>query len=141
MLRKRCARNAAARNVRRCSVQTAREGRDATRRERCIVAQFAHADRHIEVLGNQIDEPRGEVDLEPDRRVLEHELREHRREHEIRHVARHGHAEPAARLHLAVLRDTGVLKARKEANKVFYRINDPRVLEMIALTRRIFCSF
>ena len=43
--------------------------------------------------------------------------------------------------HLAVLRDTGVLKARKEANKVFYRINDPRVLEMIALTRRIFCSF
>src|SRR4051812_3933642 len=43
--------------------------------------------------------------------------------------------------HLAVLRDTGVLKARKEANKVFYRINDPRVLEMISLTRRIFCSF
>ncbi|HEX4333003.1 MAG TPA: metalloregulator ArsR/SmtB family transcription factor [Usitatibacter sp.] len=43
--------------------------------------------------------------------------------------------------HLAVLRDTGVLKARKESNKVFYRINDPRVLEMISLTRRIFCSF
>lgn len=43
--------------------------------------------------------------------------------------------------HLAVLRDTGVLKARKEANKVFYRIHDPRVLEMISLTRRIFCSF
>ena len=43
--------------------------------------------------------------------------------------------------HLAVLRDTGVLKARKVANKVFYRINDPRVLEMISLTRRIFCSF
>jgi DNA-binding transcriptional ArsR family regulator len=43
--------------------------------------------------------------------------------------------------HLAVLRDTGVLKARKQANKVFYRIHDPRVLEMIALTRRIFCTF
>lgn len=43
--------------------------------------------------------------------------------------------------HLAVLRDTGVLKARKQANKVFYRIQDPRVLEMIALTRRIFCTF
>jgi len=43
--------------------------------------------------------------------------------------------------HLAVLRDTGVLKARKQANKVFYRIQDPRVLEMISLTRRIFCSF
>ena len=43
--------------------------------------------------------------------------------------------------HLAVLRDTGVLAARKEANRVFYRIADPRVLEMIALTRHIFCTF
>jgi DNA-binding transcriptional ArsR family regulator len=43
--------------------------------------------------------------------------------------------------HLAVLRDTGILAARKEANKVFYRIGDPRVLQMIALTRRIFCTF
>lgn len=42
--------------------------------------------------------------------------------------------------HLAVLRDHGVLEARKEANKVFYRINDPRILRMIALTREIFCS-
>jgi len=43
--------------------------------------------------------------------------------------------------HLGVLRDNGILVARKEANKVFYRIEDPRVLQMIALTRRIFCSF
>src|ERR1700681_2588163 len=43
--------------------------------------------------------------------------------------------------HLAVLRDHGLLEARKEANKVFYRIGDPRVLKMIALTREIFCSF
>ena len=43
--------------------------------------------------------------------------------------------------HLAVLRDTGILAARKNANRVFYRIVDPRVLEMIALTRRIFCTF
>ncbi len=42
--------------------------------------------------------------------------------------------------HLAVMRDHGLLEARKDANKVFYRINDPRVLEMISLTRRIFCS-
>src|SRR3982074_3716253 len=33
------------------------------------------------------------------------------------------------------------LAARKTANRVFYRIIDPRVLEMIALTRRIFCTF
>lgn len=43
--------------------------------------------------------------------------------------------------HLAVLRDHGLLEARKEANKVFYRIGDPRVLKMISLTREIFCSF
>ena len=43
--------------------------------------------------------------------------------------------------HLAVLRDNGILAARKEANKVFYRIGDPRVLQMIALTRQIFCTF
>ena len=43
--------------------------------------------------------------------------------------------------HLAVLRDTGVLAARKDANRDFYRIADPRVLEMISLTRRIFCTF
>ena len=43
--------------------------------------------------------------------------------------------------HLAVLRDHGILASRKEANKVFYRIEDPRVLKMISLTREIFCSF
>ena len=43
--------------------------------------------------------------------------------------------------HLAILRDLGILQARKEANKVFYKIDDPRVLRMISLTREIFCSF
>src|SRR3954468_1907885 len=43
--------------------------------------------------------------------------------------------------HLAVLRDHGILKSRKDANKVYYRIEDPRVLKMISLTREIFCSF
>lgn len=43
--------------------------------------------------------------------------------------------------HLAVMRAHGLLEARKEANKVFYRIGDPRVLKMISLTREIFCSF
>lgn len=42
--------------------------------------------------------------------------------------------------HLGVLRDHGLLAARKEANKVFYRIPDARILKMIALTREIFCS-
>jgi len=43
--------------------------------------------------------------------------------------------------HLGVLRDHGILRSRKAANKVFYSISDPRVLKMISLTREIFCSF
>ena len=43
--------------------------------------------------------------------------------------------------HLAVLRDHGILAPRKDANKVFYRIVDGRVLKLISLTREIFCSF
>ena len=42
--------------------------------------------------------------------------------------------------HLAVLRDNGLLDARKDGTKVFYRIADPRVVRMISLTREIFCS-
>jgi len=43
--------------------------------------------------------------------------------------------------HLGMLKHHGLLESRKEANKVFYRIGDPRVLKMISLTREIFCSF
>jgi ArsR family transcriptional regulator len=43
--------------------------------------------------------------------------------------------------HLGVLRGHGLLESRKDGTKVFYRIPDPRVLRMIALTREIFCSF
>ena len=42
--------------------------------------------------------------------------------------------------HLAILRDRGILISRKDANKVFYRVEDPRILKMISLTRDIFCS-
>ena len=42
--------------------------------------------------------------------------------------------------HLAILRENGVLASRKDANKVYYRIADSRVLRMISLTREIFCS-
>ena len=41
--------------------------------------------------------------------------------------------------HLGVLKQHGLLESRKQANKVFYRIGDPRVLKMISLTREIFC--
>ena len=42
--------------------------------------------------------------------------------------------------HLAVMRERGLLASRKEANKVFYRIDDPRIIKMIAMMREVFCS-
>lgn len=42
--------------------------------------------------------------------------------------------------HLGVLRDHGILESRRDANKVFYRVADPRIIRMIGLTREIFCS-
>jgi DNA-binding transcriptional ArsR family regulator len=42
--------------------------------------------------------------------------------------------------HLGVLRKHGILESRKDGNKVYYRIADPRVIKMISLTRDIFCS-
>lgn len=42
--------------------------------------------------------------------------------------------------HLAVMRARGLLASRRDANKVFYRIEDPRILKMIGLMREVFCS-
>ena len=42
--------------------------------------------------------------------------------------------------HLGILRACGMINSRKDATKVFYRIEDARILKMISLTRDIFCS-
>lgn len=42
--------------------------------------------------------------------------------------------------HLAILRDKDVLATRKEANFVYYRINDPRTLKLVSLMREVFCT-
>ncbi|MDO8310566.1 MAG: metalloregulator ArsR/SmtB family transcription factor [Sideroxyarcus sp.] len=42
--------------------------------------------------------------------------------------------------HLAILRGKGVLTARKEANRVYYRIGDPRTLKLVSMMRDVFCS-
>jgi ArsR family transcriptional regulator len=43
--------------------------------------------------------------------------------------------------HLAILRDKGVLRTRKDANRVFYRVSDTRTLRLISLMRDVFCGF
>lgn len=42
--------------------------------------------------------------------------------------------------HLAILREKDVLATRKDANRVFYRVADPRTLQLIVMMREVFCG-
>ncbi len=42
--------------------------------------------------------------------------------------------------HLAILRDKGILKSRKDANRVFYKVGDDRTLKLIEMMQNVFCS-
>ena len=42
--------------------------------------------------------------------------------------------------HLAILRDKGILSARKDANRVYYRVEDARTLALIRMMRDVFCT-
>jgi len=42
--------------------------------------------------------------------------------------------------HLSILREKGIIAARKDANKVYYRVGDPRILGLIGSMREAFCS-
>lgn len=41
--------------------------------------------------------------------------------------------------HLAILRDKGILSSRKDANRVYYRVDDSRTLRLIGMMRDVFC--
>lgn len=42
--------------------------------------------------------------------------------------------------HLAILRDKEVLATRKDANRVYYRISDPRTIKLVGMMREVFCT-
>lgn len=42
--------------------------------------------------------------------------------------------------HLSILRDKGILASRKHANKVYYRIGDTRIIDLIESMRAAFCT-
>ncbi|MBI3067662.1 MAG: winged helix-turn-helix transcriptional regulator [Betaproteobacteria bacterium] len=42
--------------------------------------------------------------------------------------------------HLAILREKSVLRTRKDANRVYYRIGDQRILTLIGMMREVFCG-
>jgi hypothetical protein len=71
------------------------------RSQRYIVFQCSKPQSDIEILGDQIHEPRRDVGLEDDCGILRQEFREEGR-HETE-VARHRDSQAAARLELAVV--------------------------------------
>ena len=42
--------------------------------------------------------------------------------------------------HLSSLRDKRILTSRKDANKVYYRIGDPKILQLMGIMRDAFCT-
>ncbi len=54
-------------------------------------------------------------------------------------VERVGTSQSNISQHLAILRDKDVLRTRKDANRVYYRVSDPRTLKLIELMRDVFC--
>ena len=42
--------------------------------------------------------------------------------------------------HLTILKMQKIITSRKDATKIFYKIEDTRILHMITLTRQIFCQ-
>ncbi|MFZ5758731.1 MAG: ArsR/SmtB family transcription factor [Thermodesulfobacteriota bacterium] len=42
--------------------------------------------------------------------------------------------------HLSILRNQGIISFRKDANFIYNRINDPRVLQLIQTMRTLFCT-
>ena len=55
-------------------------------------------------------------------------------------VERVGTSQSNISQHLSILRDKGILDSRKDANKVFYRIGDDKILQLIGNMHAAFCS-
>ena len=56
-------------------------------------------------------------------------------------VERVGTSQSNISQHLAIMRDKGVLRTRKDANRVYYRVSDLRTLEVLRMMREVFCGF
>lgn len=42
--------------------------------------------------------------------------------------------------HLALMKECQILITRREANRIYYRIRDPKLVELIVLMREIYCN-
>ena len=42
--------------------------------------------------------------------------------------------------HLSILRNQGIISFRKDANYIYNRIKDPRILQLMQTLRKLFCT-
>ncbi|AAU91417.1 MULTISPECIES: ArsR/SmtB family transcription factor [Methylococcus] len=42
--------------------------------------------------------------------------------------------------HLAILRDKGILSCHRDANKVYYFVEDDRMLQLVRMIKEVFCK-
>ena len=48
--------------------------------------------------------------------------------------------QPTLSQHLSVMRERGIVVARREANQVIYRVSDRRIFKLLDLLQLVFCS-
>ena len=54
-------------------------------------------------------------------------------------VAETGTTQSNISQHLALLKERGILAARRDANRIYYRVRDAQLLQLISMMRDIYC--
>lgn len=63
------------------------------------------------------------------------------RELTVQQIVEHaGSSQSNVSQHLGQMRSKGILRSRNDANRVYYRIGDKRVLQLIQMMQEIYCS-
>jgi len=51
-----------------------------------------------------------------------------------------GSPQPTLSQHLGLMRERGILSARRDGNQVFYRVSDARIFKLLDLMKAVFCE-
>ena len=51
-----------------------------------------------------------------------------------------GCSQPTLSQHLGLMRDRGILVTRRKGSQVFYRVEDPRIFQVLDLVKDVFCA-
>ena len=105
--------------------------------------QIHQTDAGVTLLTNESDIERASRAL----KAMSHPLRLKilcalgEREVSVQDIVEHvGTSQSNISQHLAILRDKDILSTRKDANRVYYKIGDPRLLQLISMMRAVFCT-